>query len=440
MSDFRKVQSVDEPELVAARWWAQRDPSEGPSLSRRSALLGLAGITAVGALSQQGCSGSTSADLGPVGQESLALQKEAGWDFGADGKVLDMGPDAGPPVDPYVLKDLSTRLTPTNPANRPFARLVLFDSVRQATAATTDLGSALRPIHSPAMDNAELAGRGLSTLFEGAPAGKVVLVDLPGPESVAFAAGLANRFDPVFVFDNWPHPRGTVPTHLTLAAAVDRLATFEELAPTRSATAPPAFVLDSNRLNTFAESEFDNRYVAYVPSAEAMKKLGVTGVVLVRPKGGDRELDDLNASVLEWKEAGIDVQLVGLDSFQPVPEGESAVEYGPEVPPTETTASTTDHYATTHHYTHHHHYGGYGSHWLLWSHYGWGSPRYGYRPSSYVHSSYTPSRRATSFGKTARPAGFGQMSVDRSTGRPSLSRTQSKSSGSWGRARSGGYS
>ncbi|MEZ4318596.1 MAG: hypothetical protein R3F61_13870 [Myxococcota bacterium] len=440
MSEFRKVQSVDEPELVAARWWSQNDPSESPGVSRRSALLGLAGLTAAATLaSQTAC--STSEPAGPEAAESLALQKESGWDFGADGKKLDMGPGAGDPVDPAVMKDLAAKLTPTNPDNRPFARTVLFDSVRQATAATTDLASVIRPIHTPAMENAELAGRGLSTLFEGAPAGKAVLVDLPGPESVAFAAGLANRFDPVFLFDNWPHPRGTVPAHLTLAAALDRLSTFEELAPTRSAKAAPAFVLDSNRLNAFAETDFDNRYVAYVPSADALKKLGVKSIVMVRPKAADHELDDLNATVVEWKEAGIDVQLVPLDSFQAVPEGEVADAYGPELPPAETTATTesSDVYHTTHHYTHHHHYGGYGSHWLLWSHYGWGSPRYGYRPSSYVHSSYSPTRRATTFGKSAKPAGFGQMSVSRTGGRTSLSGSQSKSSGSWGRSRSGGY-
>ena len=47
---------------------------------------------------------------------------------------------------------------------------------------------------------------------EGACRTDVALVlDLPGPEAVAVAAALAPCFDPVFVFDNWPHPLGVVP-------------------------------------------------------------------------------------------------------------------------------------------------------------------------------------------------------------------------------------
>ena len=436
MSEFKKVQSVDEPELVAARWWKQNQPGDAAGLSRRGALLGLAGLTAAAALSQTGCASTPEEGA----EESITLQRASGWDFGADGRALDMGADAGPPASAQVMKELAAKLTPTNPNNRPFARLVLFDAIRQATAASTELASVIRPIHNAAMENAELAGRGLSTLFAGAPAGKVVLVDLPGPEAVAFAAGLADRFDPVFIFDNWPHPRGTVPSHRTLAAALDRLSTFEGLAPTRPTTAPPAFVLDSNRLNPFAETDFDNRYVAHVPSADALKKLGANSVVMVRPTAADKESDDLNTFVVEWKDAGIDVQLVPLEAFQPVPAGEQADVYGPEVEPTETSVSSVDAYSTTHHHTTHHHYGGFGAHWLLWAHYGWGRPRYNYGSSSFTRSSYVPSRRATTFGRTARPTGFGQMSVSRSaTGRSTLSGSQSKSSGSWGRGRSGGY-
>ena len=92
----------------------------------------------------------------------------------------------------------------------------------------------------------------------------------PGPLSVALAAALAPRFCPVFTFDNWPHPLGVVPSHLTLGACLYYLPLFRRRAPmTRPQPAPPLFVLDANRLNPYRDQpdQFDNRYVAPVPSA-----------------------------------------------------------------------------------------------------------------------------------------------------------------------------
>jgi hypothetical protein len=332
-----------------------------------------------------------------------------------------------------VLAGLSKALKPTNGAHQPFASLVLFDALLQGPAAATDLKSVIRPIKTPEMDNAELAGRGMSTLFEGAPAGKAVIVDLPGDQSVAFAAGLANRFDPVFFFDNWPHPKGTVPAHRTLAAAIQLQPAFTEMARARPDTAPPVFVLDAHRIDEFKETQFDNRYVAGLPAADALKKMGINEVLLVRPKETDKELDDLNHQLADYKAAGIGVK--------PVPEGTKH-----EVAAAGTTTTATDdHYHTGHQHHHYHHYGGMGYHWAFWSLYAFGSPRYHYSTPSWSAPSYQAQPRATKYGRSARPNGFGAMAVDRSgsSGKPSLSRSQSKpsgtSSGSWGRT-SGGSS
>lgn len=455
MGEFKKDQALDEPELVAAGWWQQADASRGPDLSRRGALLGLAGLTAAATLgTNTACS---TPDPGPSAKGSLDLQKKHGWDFGAT-KPLSM---QGQPVPKATFDTLAAKLTPTGKAHRPFARNVLFDAVRLDTKASTKLADTIRPIHTPSMENAEMAGRGLSTLFEGAPAGKAVMVDLPGPEAVAFAAGLANRFDPVFTFENWPHPTGTVPSHLTLAAAIDRLPTFESMTAARPATAPPAFVLDSNRLNAFKTTEFDNRYVVAMPSADALKKMGIKEILLVRPKASDQELDDQNATLTEWLKGGINVQLVPLDSFEPVPEGKDPLDYGPaeegvhendsavamptKAEPVEIAGSeldTSDTYTSTHRHRTHHHYAGYGAHFLFWSHYSFGRSRYRARApsSSFRTTTYKPRARATKFGRTARPTGFGQSAVQSKGGKPTLSKSQSKSSGSWGRSRGGGYS
>src|SRR5271170_5569626 len=76
------------------------------------------------------------------------------------------------------------------------------------------------------------------------PAGAMVVVDLPGPEAVAFAAGAASAFDPVFALDNWPHPRGVVPAHQTLAAAAYCQPLFARRASGSAAPRWPLLVLD----------------------------------------------------------------------------------------------------------------------------------------------------------------------------------------------------
>lgn len=433
--DFRKVESHDEPEIVGARWWRDGQTDGGTLIDRRSALLALAGLSAAGAGMSMGgltgCGGGpTESAPADISADALDAQRKYGWDFGSEGKTLDFGEGAGEPVPPEVLDGLVDALRPKNPVHVPHYGSVLFQSLTAtpttpSSAPHVALRSVIRPIDTPAMQEALGRGRGLSTLFDGAPAGRAIVVDLPGPEAVAFAAGLANRFDPVFWFDNWPHPRGLVPSHLTLAATLHHLKTFEALAAARSATAAPVFVLDSNRLLPFddASDRFDNRYVAQLPTAQQLQALGVTQLLYVRPTGSDRELDDLNARFVEYRAGQIDVKLVAADAFVAPPEEAEAKEE-PAV------ASTTDsHYGTTHHYSSHHHYGGVGSHWFFWNHYGWGSPRVNaVRPTNYADPpAYVPARRAVAYGSTARPAGFGEVNVRTgSGGKPSLSPTQSK--------------
>jgi hypothetical protein len=169
------------------------------------------------------------------------------------------------------------------------------------------------------MDTAYRRGQAVATLFRHVFSQAALIVDLPGPEAVAFAAGAADVLDPIFLFDNWPHPRGVVPSHLTLAAA----AYFQPLFARHAApaAAPPMFVLDRNRLAAYTdeETEFDNRYVARVPSAPALRAMDVAHVLYVTPSAADLvELDDLNEDFLLYAGAGIDVKIL------------TAVEIGPD--------------------------------------------------------------------------------------------------------------
>jgi hypothetical protein len=125
------------------------------------------------------------------------------------------------------------------------------------------------------------------------------------------------------MFDNWPHPRGVVPSHETLAAVLYYWPTFRDAARSRPEGAPPLFVLDSNRLNGYRDeaAQFDNRYIARIPHAGELAALGVRRVVYVRPEQAEhRELDDLNAMFVAYQNAAIELRFWSLGAQNSEPE------------------------------------------------------------------------------------------------------------------------
>src|SRR5262249_38185625 len=136
-------------------------------------------------------------------------------------------------------------------------------------------------------------------------------------------AGAAIAFDPVFLFDNWPHPRGVVRAHQTLATA----AYYQPLFKKERATSgkPPMFVLDRRRLSTYTDdaTQFDNRYVSKLPQPGSVmsRTLGAEHVLYVVPRGLDtaRELDDLNDDFVAYAAAGLDVKAVATEAFYSAP-------------------------------------------------------------------------------------------------------------------------
>lgn len=453
---FEKLETHDEPELVGARWWRRALASRGPELDRRSALIALAGLSAasaaMGTSMLQGCSSSTSDVDVDIRAGALDSQRQYGWDFGAEGQALSFEGTVGEPMDPAVFDTLVEDLMPKNPAHQPFYGPVLFQSLTHTPTSPTSgpgqqLRDVIRPVRTKAMEQAVLKGRGLSTLFKDAPPGRIVIIDLPGDQAVGFAAGLANRFDPVFWFDNWPHPKGVVPSHLTLASVLALLPELKTLAEARPEEAPPAYILDANRLLRFDdESLFDNRYLAKLPNPQQLQAAGVKQVLYVRPTGTDKELDDLNDLFTSYRAAQIEVKLVPADGFieQAPTEDGSATEAPKEL--AEGPSETGDHYRTSHGYYGHHphyYYGSPLSHWFFFSHFGWGRPSYSAIQPTHYRSppDYTPARRATAF-SGGKPTGFGQVNTRKSaSGRPTLSPSQAKPSTSrpsTGRSSGGG--
>ena len=276
---FVRDAEVDNPAIVGARWWQK---SLDDPMPRRRALtvLVLAGgaVAALGAVFAIGGAISASDDSPSFEwqrRRAIDLQRTFGWDFGAVNEPLVFDGEVTQPFDRSAIATLANDLAPGDPRYVPFSVTTLFEAPAahatevpaQDAASAGPLLGVLRPIHTPAMDAAYERGVAF-TKFARANGGKkaAVIVDLDGPAAVAFAAGASSAFDPVFLFDNWPHPRGVVPSHQTLAAAIYYQPLFAK-ARRSGAGRPPMFVVDRQRLAAYADetNQFDNRYFARMP-------------------------------------------------------------------------------------------------------------------------------------------------------------------------------
>jgi len=280
----------------------------------------------------------------------------------------------------------------------------------------------LRPIFSHALAAAFACGQGLGSQFDPAPAPAdlALIVDLEGPASVAFAAGLAPKVDPVFCFDNWPHPKGVVPSHLVLGAVLYYLPILRKHRGPE--VRPPLMVLDRRRLAPYTDDggQFDNRYLAKLPSVEAFRTLNVRQALYVVPGGSAaRELDDLNDDFVRYQAGGIRVRVVSLGDFQ----------RPPDAPALAVSPGSPGHSPAQYYY-----YGGHRQyHPWFWSHY-LDSPNRPSPPSDPPPGvsnayRYTPSPRRTMFSSGAQRGGWSGFSSSGGTGRSGSFGRSSGSSG-----------
>lgn len=434
---FVVLERIDDRRYVGARWWYEGLEREVDGVARRKALLGLmalgVGIAGVGyAISRVVKPSSTDID-----SDALEAQKSYGWNIGADGTPLDYQAAAlGEAPDAETMSTLPQRLRPSDPAYAAHYRATLFQSLSATPTASgvVDTAKALRD-QMRLVSNAETKlafdrGRALASLFEGGKeTAKALVIDLPGPLAVAFAAGLAEKFEPVFSFDGWPHPKGVVASHLTLGSTLYYLPLFEELAKKRPSGAPPAFVLDRARLSPYDDEtdRFDNRYLATVPGADALAALGAKNVLYVSADG-EKEADDMVDDVTAYTKKGIEVRMVSTAEF-------TADTVSPAPPVTVAKRGASSSYESNPNV----YYGGSrGTHFWFWHTYGWGSPpRPALRPPFLpARNPYVPVSRTTPFSSgsgRSKPSDFGRVTVHTS---PSSSKPTGYSpggGGSWGR-------
>jgi hypothetical protein len=240
------------------------------------------------------------------------VQRLYGWDFGARGVPLVFD---GAVQRLFVRSELERLADVMRPkTNQKYYVATLVESLFATPAQTlpepadpqlkTDaapfqpLADVLVPVVTPAMERAYRVGEAFAKKLEERPY-LAALVDMPGPQAVAFAAGACSALEPVLLFDNWPHPKGVVPSHLALAALAYYQPRFAEQASQRGYAAP-MFVVDRGRLNPYSEESdrFDNRYFANMPSLSALAGDNIRGLFYVVASSSDLpEPGDLNRTL-----------------------------------------------------------------------------------------------------------------------------------------------
>lgn len=425
---FTRQESIDKPGIIGARWWQESLATQVP---RRQAMAGMLALGALAAVAGLGTTAyvlsrpsDTDATFEPRG--ALDMQKEFGWDFGAVGEKLVFDGQSTQAFDRSALARMVDDLAPTMPRYAPFFVPTLFQSptalpkTPPTESGFVPLKDALVPITTPAMNMAFEQGKSLASLLDSKDprsSDVTVVVDLPGPEAVAFAAGASSVLDPIFLFDNWPHPRGVVPAHQTLAAAAYYQPMFARTKATRPKDARPLFVLDRKRLAAYTDdaSQFDNRHVARLPSAANLATLGTKTLLYVAPNAVERtELDDLVDDFLALGPAKIAIKVVPATAFERVT---------PDSTPTIFLYGGTK-----------------ARHAAFWT--DWSAPPTGLSTNDV--QSYTPTPRQTPFsaGSAAsgatrpRPVGFGMIPVAVAVGTGLILGAKLNRNGSWNRTTS----
>lgn len=431
-------------------------------ISRRSVGKGLAwgAVLAMAGVTVYQLAGDSDSE---VSADSLDLQKKEGWNVGSTDKSLTF--ERAIPTDSrgnfvlggYDQNYLISVYQPRDSRWQPFFVPTLIQSLSQES-----LKGQMRLVFTPQMRETYDRAEALRSLISQSPNPEQTLIisDLPGPESIALGAAMADTTLLVPVFDNWPHPLGVVHAHETLGAMDYYAKEIEEKRSKLKENAPAILLLDSARLTAYTDqdTQFDNRYLAKLPPADQLKQRGVRQVIyLVKDETQKDELDDINDDLVEWQKQGVNVRMLRLSEFKPVDEPVQA-----SVPGMANVAGTTT--PTTNTTVQRHYYYG-GSPWASWwfyNHYGYGYPREVViyregrsipvprptRDQTYTPPTYRPVSRPTIFsasrvggasgvGKT-RPSGFGRTSV-RMSSDGHVTGTRMGRSGSYGRSGGGWF-
>lgn len=304
-------------------WW---------QTSRRKFIVG--GAVAAGAALTGGIWLATRDDTTDVEKDSLDLQRAQGWNVGSEEKTLSLPGaqtlDSRQGDDWKRYLDQSAMLNayqPKSGAWLPFFVPTLIQSLQYETLRTQ-----LTPIFLPDMKESYARGQTIARDFLSNaqnPGETAIICDLPGRDSIALGAGMADAAHLVLTFDNFPHPLGVTPSHETLAAMLYYAGEIEAKqgeASGKATSAAPVFLLDSKRLENYkdADTQFDNRYLAKLPSAQKFQEMGIKSIIYVTPdRTRAEELDDLNEDFVDYKSKGLNVAMLPMSDLVGVDENVS---------------------------------------------------------------------------------------------------------------------
>jgi hypothetical protein len=150
-----------------------------------------------------------------------------------------------------------------------------------------------------------------------------IVLDLPGANAIWYGMAVSQRgFRPVPLYNGVWGPMALVdvnPIRIALHEVEDVLTDLLVRLP---ASAPPVFLLDSNRLSNAASAlpgRFDNRWYVFpqdFPSANLLLSHGINRVILAQPQAGPPR-SDLTHVLLRWQQAGIVITACGADDTNP---------------------------------------------------------------------------------------------------------------------------
>lgn len=146
-----------------------------------------------------------------------------------------------------------------------------------------------------------------------------LVLDLPGPEAVDAGIALARAgYRPVPLYNANVDSAAVVPVQPIMERLRVGALMLPEAGRLRN-DAPPAFLLDANRMRpalTLTPGRFDNRWLVLpqdFPSATALRTHGVKRVTVVQQDQTDPQAD-LRHVLLRWQNAGILLSVVDYDA------------------------------------------------------------------------------------------------------------------------------
>lgn len=158
------------------------------------------------------------------------------------------------------------------------------------------------------------------------PAGQTALVvDLPGERSVKLGVELVEhgyQAVPLYNTQGSPGSRAVIDVDPIIEEIV-RLTPLV-MSATISAQAPPAFLLDSDRLGDPADLRpgvYDNRWVVFpqdLPSATLLRSRGITRVMLIH-EDSDPPGRDLDEVLARWSKGGLEIARAPASGTMPEP-------------------------------------------------------------------------------------------------------------------------